>query len=332
MTGSAGRQPHRMVIMAVTSKRTKETEIHPVKSLKEHITALDAAMLVAASSAEVGAVHKLRTATRRVEAHLCLVDLLQHATSPKAIPEHASEGKAVRHRLRRVRRAAGKVRDLDVQVDAIRYDTPAKTRENSTTEIAAVRQQAKKLRKKLSHTRDGEAAKLIEVLQAEQQKLAAALRALEQAMKPASTPAVEPDVMLEHIEHWFTKQSLQELPARGRTTLKTTIPRLDENALHSFRKAAKLCRYMAESAPEGSPVLSKAADFESLQEAGGKWHDSLLLARLSRGFHGKKAELTQRFGQHSEEALAEYHHALEGLLPSLIRKNVNPRLRLRRRL
>ena len=84
-----------------------------------------------------------------------------------------------------------------------------------------------------------------------------------------------------------------------------------------MRKAAKLCRYMAESAPEGSGVKQRAEQFEAVQEAGGKWHDWLLLARLSKGFHGKKAELTARYTAHSEQALAEYYKKLEELLPVL---------------
>lgn len=296
-------------------------EVHPVKTLKDHIVSLDAAMLVAVTAAEVGAVHKLRTNTRRVEAHLRLVDLLEHATQPKCIPEHGDEAKAVQRRLRRVRQAAGTVRDLDVQADAIWYDAPAKTAAKDET-VAAVRQQAKALRRHLNQTRSVEAAKLIEVLQAQQQKLAAALHALEQAMKPASVPAIDPLGLASHIQQWFTGETQKVLADGGKhgkrdIPLRARLQQLDEDALHSLRKAAKLCRYMAESAPEGSDAMQLAEKFESVQEAGGKWHDWLLLAQLSKGFHGKKAELTQRYTKHSDDALAAYHQTLEDLLPVL---------------
>ena len=305
--------------MAATKKTNEVGEVHPVKSLKEHIVTLDAAMLVAVTAAEVGAVHKLRTATRRVEAHLHLVDLLEHATRPSDIPEHTKEAKAVQRRLRTVRQAAGKVRDLDVQVDAIWYDAPAKTEEKGAAKIAEIRYEAKTLRKSLSHSRELEAAKLIGVLKTEQRKLAASLRELEQAMKPASVPAIEPDTMITHIQQWFTGETLKLLAPdhKSRATLKTRISRLDEDALHSFRKAAKLCRYMAESAPEESPVLATAEQFEALQEAGGKWHDWLLLARLARKFHGRDAALTRRYSAYRDAALREYQAQIEQLMPVL---------------
>ncbi|MGI4755339.1 MAG: CHAD domain-containing protein [Janthinobacterium lividum] len=307
--------------MALKKESKNGTGVHPVKTLQDHIESLDAAMLVATTAAEVGAVHKLRTSTRRVEAHLRLVDLLEHATKPKAIPEHATEAKAVQRRLRRVRRAAGAVRDLDVQADAIWYDAPAKTAANDDA-IAAVRKQAKALRKHLNHMRGTEAAKLIDVLHAQQQKLAAALQALEQAMKPASVPAVEPAKMAKYIERWFANEAQSLLQpghkqAKGEASWQSRLQVLDEDGLHNLRKVAKLCRYMAESAPDDLHTRQLAEQFEAVQETGGNWHDWLLLVQLSKGFHGKKAELTQRYTQHSEQALAKYRQTLLSLLPSL---------------
>lgn len=324
--GYAGLAPWNGVVhriqMAVRKSTKQYDAIHPVKTLKDHIVSLDAAMLVAVSAAEIGAVHKLRTTTRRVEAHLRLVDLLANATKPKDIPEHAAEAKAVNRRLRRVRRAAGAVRDLDVQADGIWYDAPAKTAEQDEVSVAGVRREAKALRKHLLHTRDVEAAKLMAVLQAQQEKLAAALSALEKAMKPASVPAIDPEQMASRIQRWFvaeTKRLLASERKSGKSTatLKLRLRQLDEDDLHTLRKAAKLCRYMAESAPEGSHLRTLAEQFEAVQEAGGKWHDWLLLAQLSKGFHGKKAELTRRYTQHSEQALAAYYRTLEEMLPVL---------------
>lgn len=324
---SYDQRPHRKG-MAVSKKTAVEpqqpidTDVHPVKTLKEHVVALDAAMLVAATAAEIGAVHKLRTNTRRVEAFLRLVDLLEHATRPSEIPEHSKEAKAVRGRLRRVRQAAGTVRDLDVQVDAIWYDAPAKVEGKGADSVAVVRKQAKALRKHLLHTRKVEAETLIAVLHRQQEKLAASLRTLEQAMKPASGPGIAPQQMGEHIQQWFAGEMRRLLlpekrQRKTKATLQTRVARLDEEHLHDLRKAAKLCRYMAESAPEGSPVRALAEQFEAVQEAGGKWHDWLLLARLSRGYHGKQAPLTTRYEQHRNAALREYQAQLNALLPVL---------------
>ena len=305
----------------VQPQTVPSSDVFPVKTLKEHVVALDAAMLVAASAAEVGAVHKLRTNTRRVEAYLRLVDLLQHETRPEQIPKHSKEAKAVHARLRKVRQAAGTVRDLDVQADAIWYDTPAKTEAKDQT-VAAVRKQARALRKHLQHTRKVEAETLIAVLHRQQQKLAGSLHALEQVMEPASVPAITPAEMSSRVQTWFSGEMRRLLlPAtKGRKTrvsLQRRVAQLDEDALHDLRKVAKLCRYMAESAPEGSPVRAMAEQFEAVQEAGGTWHDWLLLARLARGFHGKHAELTERYSQQRDRALRDYFGKLDELLPVL---------------
>ncbi len=314
--------------------KTKPAQaLHPIKTLKEHIVALDAAMLVAVTAAEVGAVHKLRTGTRRVEAHLRLLDLLATGEHAANVPEHAKEVGAVHRRLRRVRRAAGTVRDLDVQTEIIRYDTPAKTAVHSGTPGDSIRKEAKQLRKHLQAQRKGEAVRLIATLKDEEQKLAAALHALERTLKPASQPAVSPAAMQRRIRRWFTLQGeplLQAKQSKHRQKvaasgdgLRSSIERLDDRSLHALRKSAKLCRYMAESATEDAGLTQMAETFEAVQEAGGKWHDWLLLTQISNRFHGRKAELSKRFRKHRDAALADYHLRLADLLPLLMEGQPN---------
>ena len=289
--------------------------------------ALDAAMLVAVTAAEVGAVHKLRTGTRRVEAQIRLLEVLGKGARRSQAAEHAKEAKAVERRLRRVRRAAGAVRDLDVQTELIRYDMPAKAAVHDGTPGHAVRKQAKALRKHLAAKRDGQAAGLIETLKAEERKLAARLHALEQALKPASAAA--PPELHRQIGAWFTQQVQPLLPLkhvkRGAKDgadpagdPRLAIEGMNGRALHAMRKAAKSARYMAESAPDDPRLRQAAERYEALQEAGGKWHDWLLLEQLSTAFHGRKAELTQRYGKHRDAALAEYRLRLADLLPLLM--------------
>lgn len=309
--------------MTVATKGSARTRVHPLKALKEQIVALDAAMLVAVTATEVGAVHKLRTTTRRVEAQISLVELLAGGEKPVHLPPHTDEADAVRRRLRKVRRAAGVVRDLDVQTNAIELDAPLKAAVHKGSPGDIMRREAKALRKHLSALREHEAEKLVAVLKAEEQKLAASLRALEQAIKPANRGTVAPSTLVVRIEHGFaerTKGLLTRRAAKGETakeSLRFAIEALSEDDLHTVRKAAKLCRYMAESAPEGSPAFAMAERFEAMQEAGGHWHDWLLLEELSRRFHGKKADLTQRYAKHRDAALADYHLKLAELLPAV---------------
>ena len=292
-------------------------------ALKAQIVALDAAMLVAVSAAEKSAVHKLRTSTRRVEAQMALLAVLARGEKPFQLPPYRNEVEAVRKRLRRVRRAAGAVRDLDVQSDAILADVPKGADLHEGTPGDTMRKQAKQLRKHLEAQREHEAARLVAILTEEEQKLAASLRTLEKALKPANARIVAQAKLVQDIERWFARQTHRVLQARPKAketpqdTLRRHVEALDEDALHAIRKAAKLCRYMAESAPETSPAHTMANRFEAMQEAGGTWHDWLLLQRLSARFHGKRAELTERYGKHSEAALADYHLKLAELLPAV---------------
>jgi CHAD domain-containing protein len=309
--------------MTVAVKGSARTRVNPLKALKEQVVALDAAMLVAVTATEVGAVHKLRTTTRRVEAQLRLMELVSGGDKPLPLPPHADEADAVRRRLGKVRRAAGAVRDLDVQTGIIALDAPQKNTVHKGSPGDIARREAKALRKHLESEREHEAARLVLVLKAEEQKLAASLRALEQALKPAGRGSVAQSTLAERIDHWFSRETkaLLRRPASKQETaeesLRLAVEGLGEDGLHTLRKAAKQCRYMAESAPEGSPAQAMAERFEAMQEAGGHWHDWLLLEQLSRRFHGKKAELTLRYAKHRDAALADYHLKLAELLPSV---------------
>ncbi|SEB69340.1 CHAD domain-containing protein [Terriglobus roseus] len=309
--------------MTIAVKGSKRPRVSPLAALEQQVVALDAAMLVAVTATEVGAVHKLRTTTRRVEAQMRLLELMATGSKRLRLPDYAAEAKAVRSRLRKVRRAAGVVRDLDVQTTIIRMDAPLKSTVHKGSPGDTMRRQAKQLRKHLDEAREHEAQKLQIILQAEEHKLAANLRALEKVLKPAESSTAPPTALSSHVQHWFALQTallLKRAKKKGETakdSLRIAIEGLDEDGLHAVRKAAKLCRYMAESAPEGTAVRGLAERFESMQEAGGRWHDWLLLEQLAHHFHGKGAELTERYAKHRDSALADYHLRLSELLPTV---------------
>ncbi len=72
---------------------------------------------------------------------------------------------------------------------------------------------------------------------------------------------------------------------------------------------------MAESLPTDLPAAKQIASrFEAIQEAGGKWHDWLLLQEIAAKHHGKDAALTDRYTQHRDAALASYQTHLATLL------------------
>ena len=90
-----------------------DTHKHSIKIFRERVDSLNAAILVCRSSQKRDAVHYLRSATRRMEAQLTLLEISEVLTP------HLDEIIQVRKRLKEIRRAAGKVRDLDVQFELI---------------------------------------------------------------------------------------------------------------------------------------------------------------------------------------------------------------------
>ena len=82
---------------------------HPVRTLRELVTSLGAAITLVLADPKPRSIHDLRTGTRRIEAQLELLALLPD------LPRHAKPAKKAGKLLRKVRRAAGSVRDLDVQ-------------------------------------------------------------------------------------------------------------------------------------------------------------------------------------------------------------------------
>ena len=88
-----------------------DTHKHSIKIFRERVDSLNAAILVCRSSQKRDAVHHLRSATRRMEAQLTLLEISEVLTP------HLDEIIQVRKRLIEIRRAAGKVRDLDVQFE-----------------------------------------------------------------------------------------------------------------------------------------------------------------------------------------------------------------------
>lgn len=82
--------------------------MHPVEAFHASLTTLEALLSQCLATPEVRAVHKLRTQTRRVEAMLTLLSLMPE------LPGHGKPSDALSRQLRRIRRAAGRVRDLDV--------------------------------------------------------------------------------------------------------------------------------------------------------------------------------------------------------------------------
>ena len=252
---------------------------HPVHTLRDHITSLEAAITLTLARATEESVHRLRTSTRRIEAQLELLTLLPD------LPDFGKPARKVRKLLNALRRAAGDLRDLDVQRKLLKADERSRS--------IKVRKEASDLRKILKHQRSSEADKLHKLLKSDQKRLALALEDLLKSLDPVQDLALTPHRLQTLTLTWYQKNT----PAGPSD--KTS------DALHDIRKSAKLARYLTE---EGAPSLARS--FEALQQAGGTWHDLLTLAEISRHHFGKNSPLTRSYAQRQNAALTEYHAAL----------------------
>lgn len=259
--------------------------VHPVRTLRELATSLEAAITLTLADPKPKSVHLLRTTSRRIEAQLELLSLLPDLPKPK----RRKQEKNARRLLRKLRRAAGRVRDLDVQQDL----TQSRSRD------------ADQLCNTFKHQRGEEAEHLLDAIRKHQPKLARALEGLLKTLAPAEAMTLPIPRLCELTMHWY----VHNVPATAN----------DTDQLHAIRKSAKLARYIAESAT--SPNRPKAAlaarrlahTFESLQHCGGEWHDWLTLSEIAHRELGPSSRLTQSFARHCDASLAAYRRHLKSL-------------------
>lgn len=270
---------------------TTSTTAHPIRTLREHVTALEAAITLCLADPTPKPVHRLRTSTRRIEAQLMLFELLP------ALPPHDKAARKARRLLKKLRRAAGQVRDLDVQNDLISTETPDDAPKS-------IHKSSLQLREALDKQRAAAAQRLIQILQKYQAKLALTLESLLTTLAPAEPFTLAPTQLSTLIHSWFTHNAPPE---------PTSDPD-DPDHLHSIRKTAKLARYLAENAPKSARTPRKLArTFESIQQAGGDWHDWLILSTIARNELGKSSPLTESFTNKCHSALATYRTKLEAI-------------------
>ncbi len=223
------------------------------------------------AAARPRAIHELRTTIRRFEAALA------------AAPEPPPGSDEVRHRLDRIRKRAGKVRDSDVHLKAVRSLPPALAAVGRDALAAALRQERRQRLERLLRTVDAARAHgLVRRL-----RRAAAVA----AAAPAGGAGA-------------AGQALARIGA-GFTTLRERTRPLAAANLHAFRIAVKRLRYRAESCAPHRRALAMAADLERIQDAIGAWHDWATLAVRARTLPGgERAALQAALAARVDSALA----------------------------
>jgi len=238
------------------------------------------------------AVHRLRTTSRRVEAQLTLLAMLP------GLPPHEREQHEALHLLKRLLRAAGRVRDIDVQRELIRVEALAGG--DATPADSSLRSEARHLRRHLKRQRDEEAKDLLHLLQLQHEQLHLAFAALLNALAPARSLSLSEAELIKLVRTWYGNEVAFSDHAKENIA-----------ELHAMRKRAKLARYLAESAPATAVAARRlAARYESLQQAGGDWHDRIVLAEIAAEELGRNAKLAQLFAAQADRVLRVFKRRL----------------------
>ena len=228
---------------------------------------------------EVESVHNVRTGTRRIEA---MLDTIVREISPQngeAADEENVVDEAAQKWLRllkRIRRTAAGVRDLDVHRGLLKKQGLLKKADpagdsqpsqvvNGVPGVYALGQQAEDLDAWLRHARVKNAEPLMKSAVKWSARLGDELASFEAAIE--QTPVRRAKAR---------SAAVVALDAFAR--LSTQMQRLDAGNLHDFRKGAKKARYMAESGGDDPQAGAVGKALKKLQDEIGDWHDWLVLA------------------------------------------------------
>jgi CHAD domain-containing protein len=272
------------------TRRHISATTQPVHALREQATALEAALEVCAADPRKDAVHALRTGTRRLEAQIELLGMA------RGLPSHQPPAEAFLKRLAKLRRHAGRVRDLDVHKHLLKKELPPLLA--ALPERRALKKDVARMYEDLRRRRRRRAHKLQTQLRGEQTKVTAALEALMQALEPAEERDFSAATLLDHVRQNVQRKIEAEHRHPG------------EETLHELRKSAKRARYQAEAV--GSAAGEAAARrYERLQDAGGAWHDLLDLGRIACEELGTHHALVEVLAQACSAKLDVYTDLLE---------------------
>jgi CHAD domain-containing protein len=226
-----------------------------------------------AQNADVDAVHDTRTGTRRIEA--MLETLLREQTPAEGDAVYKATHSLLRL-LKKIRRAAAPVRDLDVHRKLLEKLAPkppaqkADEPEAAAPEPSPHARQAEDLDAWLKHQRQHHLPPLEKDAAKWAEKLEKRLAALETALTAATTG---PPGASRRPAKRAAAVALDSFAILARQ-----MQLLDAVNLHDFRKGAKKARYVAESGGEQEGAKLVGGALKRLQDEIGDWHDFLVLA------------------------------------------------------
>jgi len=205
-------------------------------------------------------VHQLRTTIRRVETLLA------------AWPTPGRKEQKLLKQLDRLRRRAGKVRDLDVQIDAL-----------GSVRLESITRDRARVMSFLEKARAKRERKLLRAFQNEVDAgLHKRLKRTSARLQHESPRPAQPDA----VEHRLLAAALDKFAAVVKRR-----PTLTEANLHDFRMDCKRVRYLAEMAGEGPKVAAVIEQFKRIQDSIGAWHDWLTLTGTAEGILSRSGQV-----------------------------------------
>jgi CHAD domain-containing protein len=244
----------------------------PVTVFLRQSLMLKAAIAACLKKATPKRVHHLRSTTRRIEATLEL--LVLSAGISRGISRIDKQSRPLQRSLRKLRRAAGEVRDADVHCDLL-------AAYNRTPDVKPLREDLTAIRKKAER-------KLIQRLEQEQKRVERRLDNLEASLSPALDLDLSGAKLITITQSWFAE------------AIRGLDPQHDQD-LHTLRKASKTARYLAETGVDASKaVATLAARYETAQKSLGEWHDHFLLLHEAHTRLQQDSETTVQIQEDTE--------------------------------
>ncbi len=239
-------------------------------------------------------VHKFRTNSRRVEALLSEV-----------APELNRNDKKLLKLLSRLRKKAGRVRDLDVEIASLRSLKVPEGNGHKTQFVEELVQERAKREQKLTKAFDPETA-------------AEVRKRLKRAAREIDIPRNTEPLSL----------TLSKLAKLGRDHVPLT-----EKTLHQYRIIGKRARYIAELADHDAEAKRIVDQLKHMQDVIGDWHDWLKLTQRAEALFGGVRDsalvamlrnVTQAKFRQSVDAVAEIRAAISGKKAEPVRVGATP--------
>ena len=238
-------------------------------------------------------IHHFRTNARRIEAVLDLVFDKPRKNERKLLKQ-----------LGRVRRRAGRVRDLDVQITTLQTLHLGREDQCKRQVWRSLRAQRKKALKRLVESVDRRTIARL------QKRLSRTAQKLSPAKGNGNRPSFNPNSSDSSSPRTLTARRLQKIQSR--------FP-LSESTLHEYRLRCKRLRYTLElsKSSEAPEVLDQ---LKKIQDSVGRWHDSVVLLGTAESIidHGGSCPLISALRNLSKAQLWQALEITRGVMAALV--------------